>query len=154
MENIMEWNDSLNTGITTIDEQHRGILDFINKLHVAAIKADRDIVEDVLTGLINYTVSHFAFEEQLQQQHGYPLAVPHKKVHNNFIARISEYKKRHNNGEDIAHSLSADLVIWLTNHIKNEDQDYVPYCKKPIGRSLLKSILGKSQSSPARSTRE
>lgn len=140
----MEWDDSLNTGITIIDEQHRRILDFINKLHIAAIKADRDIIEDVLTGLINYTTSHFAFEEQLQQQHGYPLAIAHKKVHDNFIVLVGKYKKRHDNGEDIAQSLSGDLVIWLTNHIKNEDQDYVPYCNKPRGKGLLRSLLGKS----------
>jgi len=140
----MEWDGSLNTGITTIDQQHRGILDFINKLHIAAIKGDRDIVENVLTDLIDYTVSHFAFEEKLQQQHGYPLASAHKKVHDNFVAHVNKYKQRHSNGEDIAHSLSGDLVIWLTNHIKIEDQDYVPYCKKPIGKGLLSSILGRS----------
>jgi len=137
MEYFMEWDDSLNTGIKTIDQQHRGIVDFINKLHAAGLKEDRDTIESVLTGLTDYTHSHFSYEEQLQQQHGYPLIVPHKKAHDNFIIRLNEYKKRHNNGENIARGLSGELVIWLTNHIKNEDRDYVPYCKKKGVKGLL-----------------
>ncbi|MCW8830534.1 MAG: bacteriohemerythrin [Gammaproteobacteria bacterium] len=144
MENIMEWDDSLNTGITAIDAQHKQILDFINKLHIAAIKGDRDIVANVLTDLINYTISHFDFEEKLQQKHGYPLASAHKKVHDNFVAHVTKYKERHDNGEDIAQSLSGELVTWLCNHIKNEDRDYVPYCNKPAGKGVLSSVLEKS----------
>ena len=141
MEYFMEWDDSLNTGINTIDQQHRGIVDFINKLHGAALKEDRGTIETVLADLTDYTSSHFSFEEQLQQQHGYPLIAPHKKAHDDFIIHLNEYKKRHNNGENIARELSGDLVIWLTNHIKHEDQDYVPYCKKKGVKGLLSSVF-------------
>ena len=143
MEYFMEWDDSLNTGIATIDQQHRGIVDFINKLHASAIKEDRETVENVLTELTSYTNSHFTYEEQLLHQHEYPLLSAHKRAHDNFVIRLEEYKKRHNNGENIAHELSGELVIWLTNHIKHEDQDYVPYCKKKGVKGLLGSMVNK-----------
>lgn len=143
MQYVMEWNDSLNTGIDIIDKQHQRIVEYINKLHVASTSGDRDVVGEVLDGLINYTISHFAFEEDLQNQHGYPLAAPHKKVHDIFIDHVAAYQRRHENGEDIARKLSGELVIWLRNHIKSEDQDYVPYCNKPVEKGLLGRMLGK-----------
>ncbi|MCW8827351.1 MAG: bacteriohemerythrin [Gammaproteobacteria bacterium] len=143
MERVMEWDNSLNTGIDIIDKQHQGIVEFINKLHTASHNGDREIVGDVLTGLINYTVSHFAFEEDMHEKHGYPLAAPHKKVHEMFVEHVASYQERHNNGEDIARKLSGELVVWLGNHIKNEDKDYVPYCSKPIEKGVLSRMLGK-----------
>lgn len=143
MQYALEWNDSLNTGIDIIDKQHQRIVEYINKLHVAAKSGDRDVVGEVLAGLINYTISHFAFEEDLQNKHGYPLAVPHKKVHDTFIAHVAGYQRQHENGEDITRKLLGELVIWLRNHIKNEDQDYVPYCNKPVEKGLLGRMLGK-----------
>ena len=92
---FMEWDPSLDTGIEVIDEQHKGIVKFINELHDAAATSDRDKISHVLDGLINYTVSHFAFEEDMLEQHKYHLINAHKKVHQAFIDRINKYKADH-----------------------------------------------------------
>ncbi len=138
------WDSALDIGIDVIDGQHRRIVDYINDLHEAHTKHDHDQVTQILLGLVDYTVTHFAFEEDLMAQAGYPLSDSHKKVHESFIAHIKNYKKEHEKGRDIARKLMSELQIWLTNHIKNEDRHYVPYANEILDRkkSWLKKALG------------
>lgn len=141
---FMVWDDSLNTGIDVIDDQHKGIVGFINDLHDAATTGDRDKVSTVLGGLINYTVSHFAFEEDMLEQHNYALIGAHKKVHEAFINRINKYKDDHDKGKNVALALSGELQIWLSSHIKNEDADYVNSVDiKPPSGGLLGKMMKK-----------
>lgn len=71
------WTDDLNTGIDVIDRQHRRIVDYINDLELAKAKQDREAVGKVLDELVDYTLSHFAFEESLQEEAGYKYCKPH-----------------------------------------------------------------------------
>ncbi|GAB4291665.1 MAG: bacteriohemerythrin [Thiohalomonadaceae bacterium] len=118
------WDSSLETGIDIIDSQHKRIVDYINQLHDAIADKSNEDVEQVLNQLIDYTVTHFTFEESLQEKAGYGHVEAHRKVHEAFTARIKEYKTRFEKGEDISKKLLSDLRIWLTNHIKQEDRDY------------------------------
>ncbi len=138
----MSWDDSLNTGITIIDHQHRGIVDYINQLHAAAVAEDREQITEVFQGLINYTTSHFAFEEELLEQNNYPLLGAHKKVHANFVNRIQKYYQAHQAGKNVAKALSGELQIWLTTHIKNEDGDYARnvQIRTPTGSLLSRMV--------------
>lgn len=116
-------------------------------MHDASHTDDHGKVGEVLEGLINYTVSHFAFEEELLEQHSYPLIKSHKTVHQNFIKRIGAYRDKHQQGVNVAKQLSGELQIWLTNHIKNEDADYVESVsiKEPSGsglKGMLKKFFG------------
>ena len=139
------WDDSLSVGIDVIDGQHRRIVDYLNELNVAHIKKDRDKVTEVLMGLMDYTISHFAFEENLMAESGYPLSEAHKKIHDSFIEHIKKYQEDHERGRDITRKLMSDLQIWLTNHIKNEDKHYVPHANKVLNKktSWLKKTLGR-----------
>lgn len=119
------WTDDLNTGIEPIDLQHRQIVSFINQLHEAHLGGDRTAVADVIEGLVEYTVSHFAFEEALMEDAGYEFVRPHKKVHELFVRRVSEYHDRFKAGEDVAHALHELLARWLFNHIRHDDASYV-----------------------------
>ena len=62
-----QWSDRLDTGIVEIDSQHRAIADYINALYNAKQTNDQSEVEGVLSGLVDYTVNHFSFEEQLME---------------------------------------------------------------------------------------
>jgi hemerythrin len=119
------WTDDLNTGIDVIDKQHRRIVDYINDLELAKAKQDREVVGKVLEELVDYTLSHFAFEESLQEEAGYKYCKPHKKVHDLFVRRVNEYLERFRLGDDIVDEIHHMLTSWLINHIRRDDADYV-----------------------------
>lgn len=119
------WTSELDTGIAVIDQQHRRIVDYINQLEHAQLRADLKLVGHVIDELVDYTISHFAFEESLQEEAGYPFLKPHQKVHELFVRRVSDYQQRFAAGENIAEELITLLSSWLINHIKRDDADYV-----------------------------
>ncbi|MEJ2403282.1 MAG: bacteriohemerythrin [Candidatus Thiodiazotropha sp.] len=126
------WTDDLNTGIDVIDGQHKRIVEYINKLHDARQQNDPAGIGDIIAATVDYTVSHFTFEETLIEDAGYEFVRPHKKVHELFIRRIGEFKERFDKGEDVAEELNDLLARWLFNHIRNDDAAYVQAVKSNI----------------------
>ena len=100
----MVWQDDLNTGIKVIDNQHRRIVEMINHLHDAMAHRDRQEIGDILDELVDYTLSHFTFEESLMEDAGYEFTRAHKRVHEVFVKRVSDYRLRFRAGEDMATS--------------------------------------------------
>jgi hemerythrin len=123
------WSADLNTGIDVIDHQHRRIVDFINDLEAAQILGNQKQIRQVIYDCVDYTLSHFAFEESLQEEAGYPYCKPHKKVHELFTRKVTEYQERMDLGDNVAEELHAMLARWLVNHIKRDDADYVSVVK-------------------------
>ncbi|MDV7212464.1 bacteriohemerythrin [Azotobacter beijerinckii] len=120
----LTWRNDLNTGIEVIDMQHRRIVEMINQLDETQGQ-DRAAVGVVIEALVDYTVSHFAFEESLMEEAGYPFSRAHKRIHDLFIKRVYDYRARYAVGEDVAGELQDLLSRWLFSHIKEEDASYV-----------------------------
>ncbi|MDD2685584.1 MAG: bacteriohemerythrin [Gallionella sp.] len=131
----MTWSTELDTGIDVIDKQHRRIVDYINLLHDARTSGhSREDVSKVIDELIDYTLSHFAFEESMQEDSNYPFFKAHKKVHELFTKRVGDFRTRFAMGEDVAEELNHLLVTWLFNHIKRDDADYVGAVKANLSQ--------------------
>lgn len=150
----LHWSDDLNTGISVIDTQHHRIVDLINQLNSSNETGDQAQINTVLAELIDYTLSHFTFEEELLIKADYPFFKAHKRVHEVFTKRIAQFQTRSNSGENVAPEVLSLLKIWLINHIKGDDRDYAAIVKKTMGLqatedkeqvwvvSLLKKIFG------------
>lgn len=127
------WSADLDTGIDVIDKQHRRIVDYINELHDARTSGhQKEDIGKVIDELVDYTLSHFAFEESLQEEAHYPFLKAHKKVHDLFVKRVGEYQERFKLGDDVSEELNNLLVTWLFNHIKRDDADYVASVKNNL----------------------
>ena len=122
---ILHWVPELDTGITEIDVQHKRIVDYINKLHELRDSPDREALSDVIAETVDYTISHFAFEESMMENAGYLFSGPHKKVHELFTRKVAEMQTRFDIGEDVTGELHGMLSRWLFNHIRNEDHGYI-----------------------------
>ena len=122
----MEWSEKFNIGIDVIDNQHRQILDYINALEkIRATGAAREQIKDVFDDLIDYTQSHFSFEENLLAQVNYQFLPSHRSIHELFVKRLKDFRQRFDNGESVEDDLHRLLSKWLINHIQHDDQDYV-----------------------------
>lgn len=143
MAHIM-WSDDLNTGIPVIDKQHRRIVEYINDLDDVVKTHDRTQLGIVLQELVDYTLSHFAFEESLMEDASYAFINGHKRVHELFAKRVSSYQQRFNMGDDVSAELLSVLKLWLINHIKSDDNDYAPAVKKHININNNDGLIGRS----------
>jgi hemerythrin len=157
----IEWNPSLSVGVDVIDKQHMRLIDYINELYDAiytstTVNDKRQRIASVVNETIDYTESHFGFEETMLEEAHYPYLKAHMRVHQLFVRRMVEYKERLNKGEDIAQELLETLGRWLINHIKSEDKDYSKWLveegKKPeatensgwLGKQLTRFFGNKS----------
>ena len=121
-----DWNESYSVGVLAMDNQHKKLFAMINDLH-AAIKAKdtREAMGKVLDGLLEYTREHFANEESLMGQCGYPDFKRHKQLHTELVAQVGEINERFRKGEPvISVELFGFLMNWLTNHIQGADKLY------------------------------
>ena len=129
----MEWDREMETGIAAIDVQHRRIVDYINELEEACRSGNADLAKQVMEGVLNYTVTHFEFEEELQEKAGYPYLKAHQRIHEVFMKKVASFRERANKGEDVAQELLNLLKNWLKSHIQGEDRDYIDSVKKITG---------------------
>ncbi len=123
---LLVWQAELDTGIDVIDQQHHRIVALINQLAEATTRDDQAAV---LEELVDYTLSHFAFEEELMEESGYTFGPAHKRVHEMFVRRVSEYRMRFDAGEDITGELKGMLARWLFNHIRGDDKAYARHVR-------------------------
>lgn len=139
------WDSTLDTGIDVIDAQHRRIVEYINDLEIAKMTLDKKKVNDIIEQLIDYTQSHFGFEEAMLEEAGYKFLKPHKKVHELFIRRVTDFTLRAARGEEIADELHSMLSKWLLNHIASEDRDYAATVKRMTGGETVTETAPASQ---------
>lgn len=126
---LLTWTPDLDTGIETIDSQHKQIVDYINQLHEVEQTKNRDESIKVMEGLVNYTATHFADEEAMLEKAGYPLTEAHKGVHVRFVDKVSKLYAEHAAGMDTAEDLLNLLEGWLFTHIRLNDMAYVETLK-------------------------
>ena len=127
---LMTWTQDLETGIGVIDEQHKRLITFVNELDDACRTGNPAQTAHVMEGLLNYTITHFEFEENLQEKAGYPFLKAHQRIHELFMKKVAAFRERAGKGEDVAPELLNLLKSWLANHIKGEDRDYIESVRK------------------------
>lgn len=125
------WTADLATGFADIDEQHQILLDRINAFYDAIQSGNFVDSKIALQDLIDYTVEHFTYEEQMLAQANYYMLEPHKKVHIHFVEKMKTFQTRYENGDMEAAKELLDLLEgWLFRHIRLNDHGYVESVKQ------------------------
>ena len=125
------WSDDFSVGIRSIDEQHKKLIDIINKLIAAPnLSVCSETVSDVLSEMLRYTKEHLEFEEQLLKEHGYPDLEHHISNHLMYLENIGHFALKVMNGnQDVPEELLKYLQDWLINHILHDDMEYSQFLK-------------------------
>ncbi len=120
-----KWKDSLETGNTTIDGQHKELIEAANKLLTACSEGKgRDQIQSTGQFLLDYTKKHFGDEERLQMKSNYPDYQNHKKLHEFFVSEVKTLVSDLNTqGPSVAMVGKINNLIsgWFFNHISKED---------------------------------
>ncbi|MBT3206521.1 MAG: bacteriohemerythrin [Gammaproteobacteria bacterium] len=123
--NRIEWKPEFEVGIGVIDVQHHRIVDYINTLIESKGSTQHQELALIIDSLIDYTYSHFAFEEALMEEAGYEFLTVHQQTHEAFTRRLNVLHKSFRDGMDVSDELVELLKTWLINHIMSDDQSYV-----------------------------
>lgn len=126
------WDEVIKTGIKSIDEDHRKLVDTLNKLLVGVKnKSDYDVVKEVLVELINYSGYHFKKEEDLMFKFNCPKYEEHKKEHWDFTRTIVDFSFTFFNvGVGIKENLIKELQRWIVEHTSTMDLEYLECFKE------------------------
>lgn len=128
-KNIIRWTDLYSIGYEVIDNQHKKIIEIINRLCNLSC-GDRNEEKLLLAEIIDYTVYHFKTEEQILEECNFLYKDMHKKKHRNFIQKVNEFAKLYENNVLKRIDIVEFLGSWLINHILIEDRRYVACLKK------------------------
>ena len=128
---LMPWGPKLSLGITEIDNQHKVLVDLINRLYRAMKqRSGHQVIDEILSELTEYTKYHFGFEEKQFKKYRYPEREGHMEIHKGLVSKIVDFKNQVKGGKAaVSMDLMDFLVDWLQNHILKVDREYVPFLK-------------------------
>ena len=122
------WSEDFRLGIRKIDEEHAVLLNILNSLEDAVAQGKENaIVRKAIDELMLYAYSHFATEEQMLREYGYPDYERHKEIHEAATGKILELADVDEAGSPDVSEVITFLTDWLINHIQGIDKKYVPF---------------------------
>jgi hemerythrin len=125
---LITWSDKLSVKVTQLDEQHKKLIEILNRLHDAMkVGKGKEILEEVLSSLIIYTQKHFAAEEELMKVNSYPGYAVHKQEHNQLVTQVLDVQKQMQTGVVLSQQVMNFLKNWLETHIQGTDKKYGPF---------------------------
>jgi hemerythrin len=124
----IEFDDSLLTGVSDIDDQHRELFRRFNDLLSACNQGrGRDEVLRVLTFLDDYIRRHFRDEETMQQRSNFPDYPAHRAQHEDFMAKTEALGSQfRSEGATLGLLVKTNttLMEWLVSHIRKMDRAF------------------------------
>ena len=128
----INWNRSMETGIESVDNQHRRLVEMINDFYSEMDKnSSKEKMLELLKGLKNYTLYHFEDEEALMRAVNYPEIQEHIAIHKTFVKKVSDFEQRFVSGKLLLTLEVTNFIKeWIVKHIMGEDMKYVAYYDK------------------------
>lgn len=125
---MFEMKDDYLTGIELIDDEHRRLFEIANEayelLHEEFIPDKYDNIINVVNELKEYTIKHFADEEEYMESIQYKKMFTQKMQHAQFIEKLNEIDLEDidENQEKTIMDLLEFLTNWLIHHILEMDK--------------------------------
>lgn len=125
----MLWVSTLETGINSIDEQHK---ELFRQLDILTDMNNANRFNDTLDFLEKYIIKHFSDEQKLHTSSNYPKARVHRGYHDTYIESFKKLKSTYINNPSNPATMIAitnGVVNWLNKHILVHDMEFSRYYK-------------------------
>lgn len=137
---MLEFDPVLLTGVDDIDGQHRELFARINALLEASrSRRSREEVVRLLEFLGGYVVDHFAVEDRLMLESGYPQLESHRAEHRQFMRELEvlrhELKSEGPSGLFVIR-VGNRVTEWLRSHIYRTDRLLGEWLRRHRGPGL------------------
>jgi hemerythrin len=123
---LIEWKPEYSVAVESIDKQHQALVALIAHLQQAMLEGrTKQVVGPLFASMNRYTKYHFAYEEKLLAENGYPGLEIHREEHARLIAELHELENKYLQGSLAAGApLMKFLRSWLVDHICLHDKEY------------------------------
>ena len=124
-DRLFKWNDSFLIGIEELDQEHKILIDDINRLHEELVMNDeKSEIEECLGDIYTRMQAHFALEEHVMKEHGYKYFDEHKREHEELLDNYTEYMVQFLNDSGVSSdkSIEENLKHWVITHIVTSDK--------------------------------
>ena len=112
---------------SALDEDHKQLASIVNQIIEALDQGRAEICEDLVIHFIKSMKVHFAKEEALLAQVGYPNVKKHQGHHKNLNTKMEhmlEFAKMAQENEMARDSLRRELVFFLMDDVITADMDF------------------------------
>lgn len=126
---LLKWTEDLSVGHEPLDLEHQKWIAILNDFYEGLKdgKSKEKLVE-LVVAMLAYTRYHFASEEKYMKSINFPDFEEHKKKHDFYAAKITEFHEKIKNGKMVLSlEVTNFLKTWLINHIKGTDQNYARF---------------------------
>jgi hemerythrin len=125
---FLDWNDATITNHTTIDKDHKKMLDDTNKLYSYVTSNKNEKANKLFLKIVNDLKIHFDTEERLIDESKMPLFISHKLEHERFYNKVRNLQKSVASGKEVLNVAHLKIVkIWFYNHIDFKDKPLAEY---------------------------
>lgn len=126
---VIAWNESLRVGVREIDEQHKVLINLINRFDEAPRgNIERPGFSRLLDELVQYTQFHFRTEERLMAQYLYLNRAAHIEGHYHLVHQLVTLRDNFNDGKTgFTPETLSFLKEWLLDHILHWDKEMAAY---------------------------
>ena len=125
------WEDKYSLHIAEIDRQHRKLFALFNELYDAMQQGHgTEVIDKVLTSVVDYTAYHFAFEEKLLKEAGYREEAAHRAEHGKLAEQaklLAQRLKSAGGDPTVVIATLKFLGDWLARHILVSDKHFAPF---------------------------
>ena len=130
----IKWDESMSTGVESLDSQHKQLIAWLNNLLGAMSEGrGRSEVDGLLQQLGAYAALHFGNEESCFEKWKCPFAAQNVEAHKVFIATFENLRAEYERDGASSHlvvRVQSELMRWLAAHIKRTDTTLRP-CVRP-----------------------
>ncbi|MDC0336012.1 bacteriohemerythrin [Pseudodesulfovibrio sp.] len=118
---IITWEHAYTVDVDRIDNQHKRLVEMINKAYDhAETMEEGEVLHDLLDDLRDYTLHHFGTEEAMMKGSGYPEEALHLEEHDHFREKMA--------GTELDPiDIFKFLADWLRTHIQGTDKRFADY---------------------------
>ncbi len=145
-----DWVDSMNTGMESIDTQHKQLFkigrDLEQLLRIQCIGVTDKQLLDIVCELRDYTGYHFYEEERMMEEMCYPRITEHKKFHkkcSNYIMGLDLPKIKEEPVKQLQ-LMRDEVQSWIVDHVLGEDAQmttaYLKYEKEKKDRESKEEV--------------
>lgn len=153
------WDKHYETGLENVDQQHRALVDLINRFGELLTQADSvpfDDIEVLFKELAAYAQYHFQDEENMMLQVGLDARhiKQHQQFHTDFLQEVTQMHETVAERHETAGSLLKFLTYWLAFHILGTDQSMakqvaaVQAGQKPEEAYLAEKVMKEGATEP------